>query len=142
MKIMSVDLGLARTGIASCDSLELLASPVTVIFEKNEQKLIEKIVLLAHEQGAERIVVGLPKNMDGTSGERATECERIAGIIAEKSGIDTVMWDERCTTVSAINALNVTNTRGKKRKAVVDAVAAVMILQSYLDYRRNRVDKS
>lgn len=141
MKIMSVDLGLARTGVASCDSLELLASPVTVIFEKNEQQLIDKIVLLAHEQGAERIVVGLPINMDGTSGERATECERIAGIIAEKSGIDTVMWDERCTTVSAINALNVTNTRGKKRKAVVDAVAAVMILQSYLDYRRNKGDK-
>ena len=141
MKIMSVDLGLARTGIASCDSLELLASPVTVIFEKNEQRLIDNIVRLAHEQGAERIVVGLPKNMDGTSGERAIEWERIAGIIAEKSGIDTVMWDERCTTVSAINALNVTNTRGKKRKAVVDAVAAVMILQSYLDYRRNKGDK-
>ncbi|MEE1018190.1 MAG: Holliday junction resolvase RuvX [Acutalibacteraceae bacterium] len=141
MKIMSVDLGLARTGIASCDSLELLASPVTVIFEKNEQRLIDNIVRLAHEQGAERIVVGLPKNMDGTSGERAIECERIAGIIAEKSGIDTVMWDERCTTVSAINALNVTNTRGKKRKAVIDAVAAVMILQSYLDYRRNKGDK-
>lgn len=137
MKIMSVDLGLARTGIAACDSLELLASPVTVIFEKNESALIDKIVQQSRELCAERIVVGLPKNMNGTSGERATECVRIAGIIAEKSGIDTVMWDERCTTVSAINALNVTNTRGKKRKAVVDAVAAVMILQSYLDYRKN-----
>lgn len=132
-----MDLGLARTGIAACDSLELLASPVTVIFEKNESALIDKIVQQSRELCAERIVVGLPKNMNGTSGERATECVRIAGIIAEKSGIDTVMWDERCTTVSAINALNVTNTRGKKRKAVVDAVAAVMILQSYLDYRKN-----
>ena len=141
MKIMSVDLGLARTGIAACDSLELLASPVTVIFEKNENALIDKIVQQSRELSIERIVVGLPKNMDGSCGERAVECERIAGIIAEKSGIETVMWDERCTTVSAINALNVTNTRGKKRKSVVDAVAAVMILQSYLDYRRNKSDK-
>ena len=141
MKIMSVDLGLARTGIATCDSLELLASPVTVIFEKNENALIDKIVQQSRELSIERIVVGLPKNMDGSCGERAVECERIAGIIAEKSGIETVMWDERCTTVSAINALNVTNIRGKKRKAVVDAVAAVMILQSYLDYRRNKSDK-
>ena len=84
------------------------------------------------------IVVGLPKNMDGTEGERAQECKRIAEIIHEKSQIETNMWDERCTTVSAINALNVTNTRGAKRKAVVDAVAAVMILQSYLDYRKNQ----
>ena len=136
-----MDLGLARTGIAACDSLELLASPVTVIFEKNENALIDKIVQQSRELSIERIVVGLPKNMDGSCGERAVECERIAGIIAEKSGIETVMWDERCTTVSAINALNVTNTRGKKRKAVVDAVAAVMILQSYLDYRRNKSDK-
>lgn len=141
MKIMSVDLGLARTGIAACDSLELLASPVTVIFEKNENALIDKIVQQSLELSIDRIVVGLPKNMDGSCGERAVECERIAGIIAEKSGIETVMWDERCTTVSAINALNVTNTRGKKRKSVVDAVAAVMILQSYLDYRRNKSDK-
>ena len=66
----------------------------------------------------------------------AFECERIAALIGEQSGKDTIMWDERCTTVSAIHALNVTNTRGKKRKAVVDAVAAVMILQSYIDYRR------
>ena len=136
-----MDLGLARTGIATCDSLELLASPVTVIFEKNENALIDKIVQQSRELSIERIVVGLPKNMDGSCGERAVECERIAGIIAEKSGIETVMWDERCTTVSAINALNVTNIRGKKRKAVVDAVAAVMILQSYLDYRRNKSDK-
>lgn len=136
MKIMSVDLGLARTGIAACDPMEMLASPVTVIFEKNEQRLIEKIVDKAKEIGAEMIVVGHPKNMDGSCGERANECARIAGIIGEESGLETVLWDERCTTVSAANALNVTNTRGKKRKAVIDAVAAVMILQSYIDSRR------
>lgn len=138
MKIISVDIGLSRTGIAACDPFEMLASPVTVIHEKYEKKLIEKIIEQARANNAEQIVVGLPKNMDGTLGERAMECMRIADIIREQSGIETVMWDERCTTVSAINALNVTNTRGAKRKAVVDAVAAVMILQSYIDFRKNK----
>ena len=134
---MSVDLGLSRTGIAACDPLEMLASPIKVIFEKYEPKLIEEVVKSAKELSAELIVVGLPLNMDGTKGERATECERIAKIIEEKSGIKTQMYDERCTTVMSHNALNVTNVRGKKRKNVVDAVAAVMILESFLEYRKN-----
>lgn len=138
MKIMSVDLGLSRTGIAVCDPLEMLASPVKVIFEKYEPKLIEQIVAEIKTQCAELVVVGLPLNMDGTKGERATECERIAKIIEETSGVKVEMWDERCTTVMSHNALNVTNVRGQKRKNVVDAVAAVMILESYLDYRKNK----
>lgn len=133
MKMIGVDLGLARTGISECDALGMLASPKEVIHERHESELVEKIVAAAKAADAERIVVGLPLNMDGSKGERALECERIAAIIGEKSGIDTVLWDERCTTVMSHNALNVTNTRGKKRKAVVDAVAAVMILQSYID---------
>lgn len=137
MKIMSVDLGLSRTGIATCDPLEMLASPVKVIFEKYEPKLIDEVVKSAKDLSAELIVVGLPLNMDGTKGERATECERISKIIEEKSGIKTQMYDERCTTVMSHNALNVTNVRGKKRKNVVDAVAAVMILESFLEYRKN-----
>ena len=137
MKIMSVDLGLSRTGIAACDPLEMLASPVKVIFEKYEPKLIEQIVAEIKTQCAELVVVGLPLNMDGSKGERAQECERIAKIIEEKSGVNVQMWDERCTTVMSHNALNVTNVRGQKRKNVVDAVAAVMILESYLEYRKN-----
>ena len=137
MKIMSVDLGLSRTGIAASDPMEMLASPVKVIFEKYEPKLIDQIVATAKEIGAELMVVGLPLNMNGTKGERAIECERIASILGEKTGLKTVLWDERNTTVSAHNALNVTNVRGQKRKNIVDAVAAVMILQSYLDYRKN-----
>ena len=133
MIIMAVDLGLARTGIAVCDSMEILASPVCVINESYEPKLIDAICEKAKELRAEKIVVGLPKNMDSTSGERAKECSRIGEIIAEKTGIPVVMQDERQTTVTAHNALNVTNVRGKKRKAVVDAVAAVIILQSYID---------
>lgn len=133
MKMMGVDLGLARTGISQCDIMGMLATPVTVIHEHNEQRLIEKIAELSREIRPERIVVGLPLNMDGSHGERADECERLAGVIGEMTGIETVLWDERCTTVMSHRALNNTNTRGKKRKAVVDAVAAVMILQSYID---------
>ena len=132
---MSVDLGDARTGIAVCDKTETLAFPKTVIKEYNKDRLYNKVAELAKELKAEEIVVGLPKNMDGTSGERANECSRIGGLIGEKTGIPVVMQDERQTTVTAHNALNVTNVRGKKRKAVVDAVAAVIILQSYIDRR-------
>lgn len=138
MKIMSVDLGLSRTGIAVCDAMEMLASPVKVIFEKYEPKLIEQVVLTAKELCAELIVVGLPLNMNGTKGERAQECERIAKEIEQKSGIKTELWDERCTTVMSHNVLNVTNVRGQKRKNIVDAVAAVMILESFLEYRNNK----
>ncbi len=136
MIILSVDYGDTRTGIAVCDKTELLASPVTVITEKESKTLIEKITEIAAEKKAELIVVGLPVNMDGTHGERAQRCVDFAAALTEFSGIETVMRDERLTTVSAHKALNVTNTRGKKRKAVVDAVSAVMILQDYLDYRR------
>ena len=134
---MSVDFGDARTGIAVCGKSELIASPVTVIAEKDLEKCAEKTAALAKEQRAEQIVVGYPKNMNGTIGERAEKCSPFADIVGELTGLPVVLWDERNTTVSAHNALNVTNTRGKKRKAVVDAVAAVIILESYLGYRRN-----
>ncbi len=136
MIILSVDYGDTRTGIAVCDKTEFLASPVTVITEKESKTLIEKITEIAEEKKAELIVIGLPVNMDGTHGERAQRCVDFAAALTEFSGIETVMRDERLTTVSAHKALDVTNTRGKKRKAVVDAVSAVVILQDYLDYRR------
>lgn len=137
MIIMSVDLGKARTGIALSDSGESFAFPKTVITEYNTARLIVKICNLADEYKAELIVVGLPKNMDGSLGSRAEECREIAEEIQKTGGIKTVLWDERCTTVSAHTALNMTNTRGKKRKDVVDAVAAVIILEDYLNYRKN-----
>lgn len=134
---MSVDLGKARTGIAVSDEGESFAFPKTVITEYNTEKLVQKVADCSKEYGAELIVVGLPKNMDGSEGERAQECREIGEKIATLSGIEVVMWDERCTTVSAHTALNFTDTRGKKRKAVVDAVAAVIILEDYLQYRKN-----
>ena len=140
MIIMSVDLGKARTGIAVSDSGESFAFPKTVITEYNTERLVNKISALANEYGAELIVVGYPKNMDGSLGSRAEECKEIAEKIGSVSRKDTVLWDERCTTVSAHTALNFTDTRGKKRKEVIDAVAAVIILEDYLKYRKNRLN--
>ncbi len=137
MIIMSVDLGKARTGIAVCDKSEFLASPYTVIFEKSPNKLPEKVAQAAKECKAELIVVGLPKNMDGSEGESAQNARAFAQKISELTGIDTVMQDERGTTITAHNYLNTTNTRGKKRKNVVDEVAATIILQDYLDKRKS-----
>ena len=132
MIIMSVDLGKARTGIAVSDGTMQFAFPKCVITEYNTEKLIDKICDKVIEYGAQRIVVGLPKNMDGTSGERAQECTYIANAVGEKSGVETLLWDERCTTVTAHNYLSMNDVRGKKRKQTVDAVAAVIILEDYI----------
>ncbi len=137
MKILSVDFGDARTGLAICDKSEFLASPISVVQERNFERCASAVADHAKEQKAELIVVGYPKNMNNTIGERAEKCMKFAELLHELTGLETVMWDERSTTVSAHNYLNVTNTRGKKRKAVVDAVAAVIILESYLAYRKN-----
>lgn len=132
MVILSVDYGDVRTGIAVCDKMEILASPVTVITQSYEPKLIAEIEKIISQYKPELIVVGLPKNMDGSSGDRAEKCKNFADNLSEKTGIRTLMVDERLTTVSAHKALNVTNVRGNKRKEIVDAVSAVMILESYL----------
>lgn len=137
MVIMSVDLGNARTGIAVSDKSETLAFPKTVITEYNRDKRIKKIADIAKEASAELIVVGLPKNMDGSLGFRAQECTADAEKIKSETNLDVILWDERCTTVMAHTALNFTDTRGKRRKETLDAVAAVMILESYLNYRKN-----
>lgn len=137
MRILSVDFGDARTGIAVCDKGELLASPVSVITEYHFDVLAEKIAQQAKEQKAEMIVVGNPLNMDGTSGDRSRKAHELSKILEELTGLEVVMWDERRTTVTAASFLNETNVRGKKRKAVIDAVSAVIILEGYLAYRKN-----
>lgn len=138
MVIMSVDYGDARTGIALCDRLESLAHPVEVIKESYEPKVVDRISELVRINKPELIVVGYPKNMDSSAGERAQKCAAFAEKITETTGVKTDLWDERLTTVSAHMYLSNNNVRGKKRKNVVDAVAAVIILQDYLDYRRNK----
>ncbi len=137
MIILSVDYGDARTGIAVCDALEMLASPVTVIKESYMPKVAKRIAELASEHRAELVVVGNPVNMDGTEGERSEKCRALAALLTEEYGLSTDLMDERLTTVEAHRALNVTNTRGKARKEVVDAVSAVIILEDYLKKRKN-----
>lgn len=136
MIIMAIDYGDVRTGVAVCDKFEMLASPVGLITQRNPELVIEEIKKYASEYKVEQFVVGLPKNMDSTVGERAEKCIEFAENLSKATGIEAVMRDERLSTVSAHNVLNTTNTRGKKRKNVVDQVAAVMILQDYIDYRK------
>ena len=138
MVILGVDLGKARTGVAVCDKSELLASPVEVVNEHNRERLLERVAQLAKARRAEQIVVGLPRNMDGSEGESAQNARVFGAELAEKTRLPVDFSDERGTTITAHGFLNETNTRGKRRKATVDAVAATIILQDYLDYRRNR----
>lgn len=138
MVILGVDLGKARTGVAVCDKSELLASPVEVVNEHNRERLLERVAQLAKARRAEQIVVGLPRNMDGSEGESAQNARAFGAELAENTGLPVDFSDERGTTITAHGFLNETNTRGKRRKATVDAVAATIILQDYLDYRRNR----
>ena len=141
MKILAVDYGDTRTGIAVSDRTEFLATPVATITERNAQRLAQKVADAVKEQGAELIVVGLPINMNGTKGPRAEKCEAFAQMLRELVECPVEMWDERSTTVTAHNILNTTNVRGKARKAVVDTVAATIILESYLEYRRKNPSK-
>lgn len=131
---MSVDYGDMRTGIALSDIRGILASPLTVIKESYQPKLAKEIVSLAVDNDVKTVVIGLPRNMDGSYGYRCDECkllgEAINNINAE---LNICFEDERLTTVMAHNVLSDNNVRGKKRKDTVDAVSAVMILQSYLD---------
>lgn len=138
MRILAVDYGDARTGLASCDEYESIASPVGTVAERNQDVLVRKISDKAKELGTEHIVVGLPMNMDGSRGERAQKCEEFAKKLSESTGLEVSMWDERVTTVQAIGILNETNVRGKRRKAVIDTVAATLILESYLEYRKKK----
>ena len=136
MKILAVDLGLARTGLAVSDPRELLASPIGTVEERDLSRLAEKIAAVAAEHKAELLVVGHPRNMDGSRGESARRAEDFAATLESLTGLPVRLWDERMTTVSAIGYLNETDVRGKKRKQVVDTVAATIILQDFLDSRR------
>ena len=136
MKIMGLDYGDARTGVAISDLLCTLVGSTTVLPSRNEEKLLLDIVRLAKENGVGTIVVGLPRNMDGTEGPRAETCRAFAEKVKAATGVDVEMWDERRTTVEAHQILSDHNYHGKKRKNTVDAVAASLILEGYLAYRR------
>ncbi|MDR2817444.1 MAG: Holliday junction resolvase RuvX [Oscillospiraceae bacterium] len=137
MRIMAIDLGDIRTGIAICDKFEMMASPVCVIKHRGITDLTKEIARLAGETLAEMIVLGHPKHMNGECGEMAQKSERFAEILKKKTKLDIVLWDERNTTVMANRALTASGRFGKGRKEVVDAVAATLILESYLAFRKN-----
>ena len=135
MRIMAIDYGDARTGIAMSDLLCSIVGTTTVIHSRNQDKVLEGIIQLAKENQVTELVMGLPKNMDGTEGTRAALCRDFANRIQEATGLPVAMWDERRTTVEAHNILSAHNYHGKKRKNTVDAVAASLILEGYLGFR-------
>ena len=135
MRIMAVDYGDARTGIAMSDLLCSIVGSTTVIHSRRDEKTIPEIRKLITANGVTEIVVGLPRNMDGSEGPRAELCRAFADKLAEATGLPIRMWDERRTTVEAHNILSQHNYHGKKRKNTVDAVAASLILEGYLAFR-------
>lgn len=141
MKIMAVDYGDSRTGLAMCDKSEILASPLYTINMRDFDRCLEMTAQAAKENKAELIVVGNPINMNGTEGPRSEKCRLFADRLKELVDVDVVMWDERSSTVSAINIMNENNVRGKKRKETLDAAAAAIILESYLAYRKNHPEE-
>ncbi len=140
MKIMAVDYGDSRTGLAMCDMGEILASPLETVFEKDFDKCLEKVAQIAIEKKAQMIVVGDPINMNGTRGPRSEKCNLFAEKLRELVEVEVRMWDERSSTVTAITYMNETNTRGKKRRQVLDQAAAAVILEGFLNYRKNCKD--
>ena len=131
-RIMGIDYGDARTGVALSDLLCSIVGSAQVVPSRNTDKAIADIVRIARENEVGEIVVGLPRNMDGTEGARAELCRAFADRLKEATGLPVAMWDERRTTVEAHNILSQHNYHGKKRKDTVDAVAASLILEGYL----------
>ena len=133
-RIMGIDYGDARTGIAVSDLLCSIVGTTKVIHSRNMEKTVAAVCELVKGSDIGEIVVGLPKNMDGTEGARAELCKEFAQKLRESTGLPVAMWDERRTTVEAHNILSDCNYHGKKRKNTVDAVAASLILEGYLSF--------
>lgn len=140
MRIMGLDYGSVTVGVAISDELLLTAQGIETIRRKEENKLrrtLARIEELIKEYGVELVVVGLPKNMNNSLGTRAEKSSEFADMIRRRTGIEVVMWDERLSTVGAHNAMLEADISRKKRYEVVDTVAATIILQNFLDYKRN-----
>lgn len=137
-RILGVDFGDTRTGLAVSDASRFLASGIGYVSPGGIVKTADKVAEVAREQKVSAIVVGLPKNMDGSEGFRADRCREFAGLLRERlADVPIAMMDERMTTMSASRYLNETNTRGQKRKGVIDTLSAQIILQNALDRLKN-----
>ncbi len=139
MRAMAIDYGDARTGIAISDALGLLAGETQVIQSKSPKAVVEALCTLAKERAVTEIVLGYPKNMNGTLGPRAEKSEALAAQLKELTGLPVILWDERRTTVDAHRILSETGNRGQKRKDKVDAVAATLILEGYLLRKKQEI---
>ena len=137
MKILAVDYGDSRTGLATCDRSEFLTTPITPqITVKARDKVAARVCEVAEEIGAELIVIGLPLNMDGTEGDRARKSRKLAKTVEIWSGLPVRMWDERQTTCAAADLLDESGTFGSRRKNILDSVSASVILEDYLEWRK------
>ena len=142
MKILAVDYGDARTGLAISDASELLATPLPQIEEKSMNQAAAAILEAARAQKAEMIVVGLPRNMDGTEGSRAQKTRKMAAILERDGQLPVRFCDERRTTVTAAAQLSEVGTFGKKRKEILDSVSAAVILESFLAWRKHHPEEA
>ena len=138
MRILGIDLGDVRTGLALSDESCFLASGIGTFTAYTEEKALAQILETIRAYQVEEIVMGNPVNMNGTRGERSQKVEAFAEKLREASGLPVTLFDERCTTMQAHTILSFTDTRGKKRKNTVDTLSAVIILLNYLDQRKRR----
>ena len=138
MRIMGIDYGDARTGLAVSDAMNILVGEAWTVNQWDANALADEIIRQAVARGVERFVLGLPKNMDGTEGARAEKCREFAALLAGKTDIPIVMWDERRSSVEAHAILHANGKKEKKHRQNVDAVAATLILQGYLDFKRRQ----
>lgn len=138
VRIMAIDYGDARTGVAISDATGLIAGYTTVIAQHNREKVADAVAALVREHGVEELVMGFPKNMDGTEGPRAALYREFAALLAERTGLEPVLWDERRTSIDAHQILHANGKREKNHRKTVDAVAASLILEGYLTFRKNR----
>jgi len=135
MILLGVDYGEKRTGVAVCDPMGILASPVTVLHETNRKRLAAALAGIAKEKRADKLILGLPLRTDGSRGDKALACEALAEYLRTAHGLTVELWDERFSSTMAHQFLGTAGVKAKDRRGVVDAVAAVIILQSYLDRR-------
>ncbi len=142
MRVMAIDYGDARTGVAVSDAMGWMTGQTTVIHCRRPEQTAQQIAELLQKSGAQRLVMGFPRNMDGTEGPRAELYRAFAALLEQTTGMKPVLWDERRTTIEAHQILNTSNYHGKKRKNTVDAVAASLILEGYLAYLRNHTEET
>lgn len=138
MVVMAIDYGDAHTGVAISDPTGFLTGTVTTIHSRRDDVVLEELSRLVQQYKADRLVMGFPRNMDGTEGPRAQLYRDFAARVAQATGLTPVLWDERRTTVDAHRILADAGKNAKKRKKTVDAVAASLILEGYLDFLRRQ----